>query len=366
MTWIGVTDHEPGWFAPGGATDRPANGAERAPDQPPGVLLSRGTLTVETRLSPDNRPQTLLAFQRSHPWPGVFSLQTLPDGSIVLVEAQGNDTRSAVLPCPYHDRTDVVRLSYSWDAPSRAGRLTIERPLPDSTHWVDLPGARPMLLDDLRQLMLHPAFRQMDRNVIFAALSDRVEPVGPMPGLTGRVLVDTHLGPRPAQDLRRGDVVVTDRGAHVPVLQVVRRTVPARGSFHPVRLRAGYFGLTRDIVVAPDQKLVMRGTEVEYMFGREAVLVPARHLVNGVAALPAKGPEMVTFHQVLLPGHEAVLASGCALTSLYIGRLRRKPEKLAASVLAGTDRAHLPEHAQPVWPVLKPFEAITLATSRVA
>ena len=57
-----------------------------------------------------------------------------------------------------------------------------------------------------------------------------------------------------------------------------------RPIFHPIRLRAGYFGLTRDIAVSPNQKLVLRGSDVEYMFGREAVLVPARHLLNNIAA----------------------------------------------------------------------------------
>lgn len=133
-----------------------------------------------------------------------------------------------------------------------------------------------------------------------------------------------------------------------------------------MRLRAGYFGLTRDIAVAPDQRLVMRGSDVEYTFGREAVLVPARHLVNNVSAVYAKGPETVALYQILLPGHEAVMASGCAVESLYIGRIRRKPEQLAASMLAEIDRSRLPEHAKPVWPVFKPFEAITLASSRAA
>lgn len=362
MTWIGITDHTSGWFSVEGADGAPDTGAS----YDPGALLSRGTLLVETRLSPENRPQTLLAFRRSHPWAGTFSLQALPGGSIVLIEAQGNDTRTAVLPCPYDDRTDIVRISYSWDAPGRTGRLSIERPYPNSTHSVDLPKSRPMVLDDLREISLRRGHSQMDREVTFFAVSDQVEPVGPMPGLTAKTPILTSMGEKPVHRIRRGDVVVTDRGDRVPVLQVVRRTVPARGSFRPIRLRAGYFGLSRDITVSPNQKLVMRGSDVEYMFGREAVLVPARHLVNNQSAFWGKGPDMVTYYQVLLPSHDAVIASGCALSSLLIGRIRRKPDALASSVLASFDRARLPEHAQPAWPILKPFEAVTLASSRAA
>ncbi len=361
MTWIGVTDRNAAWFSPEGGASRAAEAS-----WPPGTMMPRGTLVVETRLPSSERPRTLLSFERSHPWPGAFSLQALPGGNIVLVEAQGADTRTAVLPCPYDDRTDIARLSFAWDAPRRMGRLSIERLGPGGAHTVALPDTRPMLLDDLRDLMLKPQRREMGRDVILAAVSDQVEPVGPMPGLTPHTPIATHLGERPVHALRRGDLVVTDRGDLVPVLQVIRRTVPAMGSFRPIRLRAGYFGLTRDIVVAPHQNLVMRGSDVEYMFGREAVLVPARHLVNNVSALPAEGPDLVTLFQVLLPGHEVLMASGCGLASLFIGRLRRKPEDLAATLLAPFDRSRLPEHARPAWPELRPFEAITLATNRAA
>jgi hypothetical protein len=102
------------------------------------------------------------------------------------------------------------------------------------------------------------------------------------------------------------------------------------------------------------------------MFGREAVLVPARHLINGVSAFHAQGPDQITYHQLLLPDHEVLMVAGCPMESLFIGRLRRKPIPLASSLLAGLDRNSLPEHAKPIWPVLKSFEAITLAMSRAA
>jgi len=357
MTWIGVSDQSGGWFSP----ERSAPAADA-----PGGLLPRGALMLEARVAPVSRPQIILSLARSHPWPGSLSLQVLPDRGIVLTEAQGTDARSAVLPFPYTERTDSVRLSWSWDAPARTGRLTIERPEADLARWVDLPGSRPMLVDDLRKIMTRPERRRMGDEVIFAAVSDRVEPVGPMPSLTADTPILTDRGERRVCELRRGDLVRTERGNLVPVLGLVRRTVPARGSFHPVRLRAGYFGLTRDIVVAPCQQLVLRGADVEYMFGCEAVLAPARHLLDNVSARPARGPDMVTYYQLVLPGHEPVIAAGCVLDSLFVGRLRRKPAQLAASILAPFERSLLPEHARPVWPVLKPFEAITIAAERAA
>jgi hypothetical protein len=236
----------------------------------------------------------------------------------------------------------------------------------DRVHSITLPPPHPMPLADLRILLTDPRQRQIDPDVIFVALSNRIEPIGPMPGLASNVPVCTPSGYVPAGQLKRGDLVDTDEGQIVPVLQTVTRRVPAMGSFRPVRLRAPYFGLRRDIVVSPQQRLVIRGSEVEYLFGCEAVLVPARHLINGFSALYAETSDIVSYHHLLLPAHEEIIVAGTRTESLYIGRLRRNPDLLGASVLAGFDRARLPEHPRPIWPVLKPYEAITLAMNRAA
>ena len=211
-----------------------------------------------------------------------------------------------------------------------------------------------------------PRRRHLDEDVLFLAVSDRVEPLGPTPRLTDRVPILTPQGYRTAASLQRGDMVETMESGPVPVLQTVSRVVPACGSFRPVRLRAPYFGLVRDIIVAPDQRLVIGGSEVEYIFGREAVLVPARYLVNGVSAIELTGAVTVRYSQVILPRHESVIAAGCPIESLYVGRLRRKPEPLAASLLAPFDRNALPEHAPSSYLMLRPFEAVTLMQRRAA
>jgi hypothetical protein len=75
---------------------------------------------------------------------------------------------------------------------------------------------------------------------------------------------------------------------------------------------------------------------------------------------------MVSYHNLLLPGHEELDAAGTQTESLYVGRLRRKPDLIGCSLLGACDRARLPEHPRPLWPVLKPYEAITLAMNRAA
>ena len=65
--------------------------------------------------------------------------------------------------------------------------------------------------------------------------------------------------------------------------------------------------------------------------------------------------------QALLPPHAVFAASGAWTESLYVGRLRRDSEKLAATLLAGVRPTLLPEQAHLTPPVLKRFEAQALA-----
>jgi hypothetical protein len=321
---------------------------------------------LETRLSAEGRPQTLLAHRRHHPWPASIALQALPGGAIVLVMSQGEEVFHVVLPGRNEARTDILRITFAWDSERRFGRIAVERPESDSIAVKDTPAPPPPMLEDIHTLARRPQLVDTDGNVIFFAISDAIEPLGPMPTLTGDVPVLTAEGYRPVARLRTGDTVRTQCHGVVPVLHRIARTVPALGSFRPVRLRAPYFGLRHDLVVAPQQRLVIGGSEVEYMFGREAVLIPASVLVNGFAARYEAGHRTIRYHHLVLPGHEPLVAAGAEVESVYVGRLRRRPARLAQTLLADCPRTLLPEHARAGLKVLGAFEAITLAEARAA
>lgn len=364
MAWIGLTDRKEGRFAPFGLGE--AKAAAPLVAKKPGAVLARGTLVVDAQLLPDGRPQELFGFEAAHPWPRRLVIQVLPGGSISLVHQQADRVCHAVLRWPATERTETIRISYAWDAPRGIGQLALELPETGGVETAEVSAPMPLPVQDIRAMMLgHPGHIKA-RDVAFAAFSTDVEPVGPQPSLTADVPVATPHGYRAAGTLQRGDTVLTEQAGVVPVLHRVDRTVPARGSFQPLRLFAPYFGLVQDIVVAPSQRLVIRGSEVEYLFGREAVLVPALHLLNGhVGRVEPAGP-VVRYTQLVLPGHETVMTAGTWSESLYLGRMRRKVQRVDRSVLAGCQRSLLPEHAKPAFPVLRRFEAVTLADQRAA
>jgi hypothetical protein len=364
MTWIASAGHKEGRFSPNGlGIDRRA-----APqiDMAENAILERGTLMLETRMSPTGKPQILFGFDRVFPWSRAFSIQAIPGGGVSLVHSDHGEVCHAALRWRGTGRADVVRITFSWDAPSGWAQLSLERPEESTVISAQVNRLKPFYIKDLHDAILSKGDRTFSSDAVFIALSDEIEPVGPMPTLTLDTPIATPWGYKDLRNLARGDTVITETSGSVPILQRVTRTVPALGSFAPIRLRAPYFGLRQDVIVAPDQRLIIRGSDVEYMFGKEAVLVPARHLVNGFAARYEPTGSTVTYSHLLLAGHETLLVAGSSFESLYIGRIRRKPDQLHASSLASFERNGLPEHGKPVFPILKAFEAITLADQRAA
>ncbi|MFT6676220.1 MAG: hypothetical protein ACJAVM_002422 [Sulfitobacter sp.] len=361
MTWLALCDHDDRRLSLRGL------GADKKPKpllhDHPDSRLSRGTILFETRLSPHSMPQVLFGYktaQRS------LTFQALPSGGIALVQVQGKAIRHAAIQREETGRTDVLRISYAWDSAEGWGRLTLEQPENAGISHRYLDDPCPLTLEDIRNLILGKNGQTFASDMVFAALSDQIEPIGPMPGLMATTPVATPWGYKPVHDLRRGDTVLSSTEGVVPVLHPVSRSVPARGSYRPIRLRAPYFGLQQDIIVSPEQRLVIDGPEVEYLFNQEAVLVPARHLVNGFAARIEPCGPVIRYAQVLLPGHEPLLAAGTAVESLYIGRIRRNGQLLASSMFQHLDRSTLPEHGRPVHAVLRWYDAIHLARQRAA
>ena len=138
------------------------------------------------------------------------------------------------------------------------------------------------------------------------------------------------------------------------------RDVPARGRFQPIRLRAPYFGLRHDTIVAPTQNIAFDGPDVEYLFGEERVLVSASHAVGGVQALRDRRQYVARYHQLLLQDHAMIRIGGGVGESLYVGALADDKMALNASIWSGTNAKRFPRHRDFATTVLKQYEAISL------
>ncbi len=305
--WIAIADRSRAAVSPAGFD---AQGTGLAAQEP---LLCCGTLLLETEAVPERAPRRILDLGYDAPFHGALRLDLLPGGVVALTQVQGENRLTDHLEIDLPWREACLRISYRWDAPARRGELTAEMPDRGVAFACTVAAPFPHPSAELAGAF-SPARRSLGAQAEFAALARGVAAENALSlgsrALWGGLPVETPDGPRPLGQLRQGDEV-RDPSGHGRAVRAVRRvTVPARGRFAPVRLRAPYFGLVRDILVAPDYPVRLAGSEVEYLFGEEHVVAAARHLVDGIAAVAEPGLTLVSYHELDVAGSAPICAAG--------------------------------------------------------
>lgn len=130
----------------------------------------------------------------------------------------------------------------------------------------------------------------------------------------------TPLGPRPVEDLRPGDMVITRDNGPQPLRWTGRRTVAGKGDFAPIRFDAGVFGNTRPLLVSPQHRMLHRSGMAALYFDTPEVLLSAKHLVNGRSITQADCAS-VTYLHLLFDRHEIIFAEGAATESFHPGHV---------------------------------------------
>lgn len=232
---------------------------------------------------------------------------------IALLHRQGGRMIRHVLPGPLPQKAGLGRLVFGWDAGARRWFLELDlagqrlRAGGEAVMAVPVAALR-MLCAGGAGVLRHPA-------VVWYGARQGAELPEPLGWLGMATPVRTARGVVAAGQLQPGDRVVTRDNGAVPLIGVARLQVPGRGSLSPIRLRAPYFGKRGDMLVSPDQPVLVAGPEAEYLFGDEEVLVPARHLADGQMAV-AEGHRATAMGVVLDLGQpEVIEADGCALAT---------------------------------------------------
>ena len=136
---------------------------------------------------------------------------------------------------------------------------------------------------------------------------------------TPGTLIATAQGPRPVEDLRRGDWVVTRDHGLQQLRWIGRRTVAATGAMAPVRIDPVLLpGATAPLLVSPQHRILWQGPRAQMLFGEAEVLVTAKHLLASPAARQVEGGD-VTYLHLMFDHHEIVLANGVPTESFYPG-----------------------------------------------
>jgi hypothetical protein len=130
--------------------------------------------------------------------------------------------------------------------------------------------------------------------------------------------IKTPDGWIPAEQLNVGDMVSTTDGREVEIRWTAKNAVSGEGRNAPILFRAKSMGNTREVLLSPHHRVLVGGSEVEFLFGVPEVLVAARDLVNGnsIFISPREKVEYVHF---ACDKHELIFADGMATETLLPG-----------------------------------------------
>lgn len=133
-------------------------------------------------------------------------------------------------------------------------------------------------------------------------------------------LIETPEGPRFVESLRESDEVNTLDAGPQPIRWVGHVRMPGDGVNTPIRIARGALGNIRDLWVSPNNRMLLRGSKAELMFGEDEVFVAAKHLVNGTTIFSEPRP-VVEYWHFLCDAHHLVFAEGCPAETLYPGNM---------------------------------------------
>jgi len=332
-----------------------------------GARQPQGSLMLEFALMQgETGPLPLVHLGRREGWLRFLSIALDAEGCLSLVHRHDDAVHVLSLDvsalCTLGGR---MRLIWTWDCLADQSHLTLEAIDAGQLRQRAGAGALPMPREDLLALTEGRGVAQIGPRVAWLAVGDHLQPIGPGACFAPSTPLSTPKGERPAASLKAGDLVDTVDAGPQPVLWSGRLSLPALGALRPVRLCAPSFGATRDLWLAPNQRIALSGPAVDYLFGEDEVIVPVHHLVDGVSAQQPDRPCVLTWHGILLADHHLLIADGCRIESLSLGRLARTPSLARTTALAALlDGPGLPDHPAPVRKTLAPYEAQALAAER--
>ena len=130
-------------------------------------------------------------------------------------------------------------------------------------------------------------------------------------GLACGTTVLTLDGILPVEFLSPGDRIITRDGA----LRLASIEVTVVQNARVIRISEGTLGIDRpegDMIVSPDQPIMIRDWRAKAMFGTQAAMVPAARLVDG-AYIQAEVLPQVRFYTLRFANNAVIYAGGLEL-----------------------------------------------------
>ncbi|MEX3017159.1 Hint domain-containing protein [Gymnodinialimonas hymeniacidonis] len=152
-----------------------------------------------------------------------------------------------------------------------------------------------------------------------AAVAPDLVPATDLPGVESGAIIATDQGPRPVDALQAGDMLLDASGEAHPLRWIEARPRLCMGRNAPMRLRAPYFGLARDLIVTPQTRILQTGPVVDYLCGTDAVLAQVGDLANGRAVFRDRHQAVRTFYHMMLDDPACILVENCPIETAHLG-----------------------------------------------
>lgn len=163
--------------------------------------------------------------------------------------------------------------------------------------------------------------------------NDLALPISEIPCFTRGTFLDTANGPVTIENLHIGDIVATRDHGLQEIRWIGSRSLSAmqlsmNPKLFPIRISAGALGNgtpTRDLVVSPQHRILIKSKIARRMFGTDEVLVAAKQLLSLEGVNEISDAAEVEYFHVLFDNHEIIISNGAETESLFIG-----PQALAS------------------------------------
>lgn len=306
--------------------------APRATSQP----LFDMTLCLEFTVPPPRRGTALRLWQGAADPDRAICLYAMPDGALRLVHGEIDISTEA----GFARSGETVTLRYRSCARGRADIADFrnaDRPLRRR-----LRAGLPHLARLDEALPRDPRFLSICH---VAAIAEFGLLPTDLPALDGNAILQTTRGPVAARNLKPGMHLLTVTGQPMPLRWIEARPRLCLGRNAPVLMRAPYFGLTHDICVTPETRVLRSGPAVEYIFDHEMVLMAASDMTASPGAFRDRREPVRYFFHLMLDDHACVSVDRCGVETA-----------LLADVVAATDHGPRPNLSEadrtPCLPVL--------------
>lgn len=140
-------------------------------------------------------------------------------------------------------------------------------------------------------------------------------------------LIRTARGEIPVEDLRPGDMVLTQDHGYQPLRWIGSKSLSTEllsvfPNLRPIRLASGSLGNNlpqRDLYVSRQHRILVSSKIAENIFGEREILVAAKSLTAIAGIDPVESTESVEYFHLLFDQHEIIFSEGAKTESLFTG-----------------------------------------------